>query len=123
MEAAVQVHLEGGPDAARFARKAVRDRLGGRLDEEVLSDMQLLVSELVTNGFRHGDGDIDLEVLLDDDIAVVRCRDDGEGFDPTDPAPRRDGLGGYGLVLVDRLARDWGVARDRGSCVWFELST
>ena len=123
MEAAVQVHLEHGPQAARFAREAVRERLQDRLDDEVLCDMQLLVSELVTNGFRHGEGEIDLEVLLDDDVALVRCRDDGGGFDPGSPAPHRDGSGGYGLVLVDRLARSWGVARDRGSCVWFELNT
>ena len=123
MEAAVQVHLEGGPEAASAARAVIREQLAGRVDDSTLDDMQLLVSEVVTNGIRHGDGDIDLEVLLNDSRALVRCVDTGPGFDPGSPAPHADGSGGYGLMLVDRLAKRWGVKRDHVCCVWFELAT
>jgi anti-sigma regulatory factor (Ser/Thr protein kinase) len=124
MEAAAHVHLRGGPEAARAARASLRSQLEGRLDEGVLDDMQLLVSEVVTNGIRHGDGEIDVEVLVNDKTALVRCRDRGTGFEPSAaPKPHADGSGGYGLVLVDRLSERWGVVRDRGSCVWFELAT
>jgi anti-sigma regulatory factor (Ser/Thr protein kinase) len=123
MEAAVHVRLEGGLSAARDARCAVRDGLAGRVDDDVLEDMQLLVSEVVTNGIRHGSGRIDLEVLLNGDRAVVRCIDEGSGFEPGEPKPHDDRTGGYGLVLVDRLAKSWGVTPGSGSCVWFELAT
>jgi anti-sigma regulatory factor (Ser/Thr protein kinase) len=123
MEAAVNVHLQGGPQAARFAREAVRDGLSGRVGDGVLDDMQLLVSEVVTNGIRHGTGDIALEVLLNTNLALVRCYDDGPGFAAGEPTPHADGSGGYGLLLVDRLSRRWGVEVHEGSCVWFELDT
>lgn len=123
MEAAVQVHLPGGPNAARTAREAVRETLADRLDASVLCDMQLLISEVVTNGVRHGEGEVDLEVLLNSEKAIVRCTDDGPGFPRTDPRPHADGSGGYGLVLVDRLSQRWGVNGDDRSCVWFELDT
>lgn len=122
MEAAVQVQLEGGPRAAGEARAVIREQLAGRVEDKVLDDMQLLVSEVVTNGIRHGEGEIELEVLLDGDHALVRCVDSGPGFEPDSPSPHADGTGGYGLLLVDRLAQRWGVARNRVCCVWFELA-
>jgi hypothetical protein len=30
-------------------------------------------------------------------------------------------MGGFGLVLVDRISDRWGVIRDRPNVVWFEL--
>jgi anti-sigma regulatory factor (Ser/Thr protein kinase) len=54
----------------------------------------------------------------------IEVSDGGAGFvPPKRPAPRLDAEepGGWGLVLVDRLADRWGVARDEGTSVWFEL--
>ena len=51
----------------------------------------------------------------------VEVTDEGPGFErPRSPAPHDDG-GGFGLVLVERIATRWGVASDVGSCVWFEI--
>jgi hypothetical protein len=37
-----------------------------------------------------------------------------------DPSP--DAPGGWGLVLVDRIADRWGIIHSPdGTCVWFEL--
>lgn len=123
MEPAVTMHFEPGPEAARAAREAVRERLRGRLDEAILADMQLLVSEVVTNGIRHGAGQVDLEVLLNGGRALVRCQDQGPGFARVEPVPRSDGSGGYGLLLVDRLAKRWGIDGEDRPCIWFELAT
>ena len=30
-------------------------------------------------------------------------------------------MGGFGLVLVDRISDRWGVIRNRQNVVWFEL--
>lgn len=123
MQTAISVHLEPSAEAVGLARNAVRQTLDGRLRGEKLSDMELLVSEVVTNGIRHGVGRVDLEVLVGDDRALVRCLDDGAGIQVESPEPRADGTGGYGLFLVDCLAERWGVERDDRSCIWFELAT
>jgi hypothetical protein len=40
------------------------------------------------------------------------------------PPRRDDTIGGFGLDLVARLSRAWGVARDaRGTTIWLELAT
>ena len=123
-ERAVHLHLPRDPQAPGTARCAVRDGLSGRVSGEKVEDVELLVSELVTNGLRHGEGEIDVEVVLENEHAVVvTCRDHGHGFHPRDPQPHEDGSGGYGLMLVDRLSERWGVSNDGTSCVWFELST
>ena len=55
MEAfAVEADVPGGPNAASRARRFVRDKLGGRVPDDVLPDVALLVTELVANGVRHG---------------------------------------------------------------------
>ncbi|MFE0421156.1 ATP-binding protein [Streptomyces sp. NPDC058953] len=83
--------------------------------------VELLVGELVTNGFEHGEGTV-----------VLRIR---RGFralwiDVTDDAfkPRLDALSGQpldengrGLVLIAGLAQAWGVTAD-GRGVWCALS-
>lgn len=52
----------------------------------------------------------------------VSVTDDGFGFEPDlDAPPRERAMGGFGLVLVDRISDRWGVIRDRPNVVWFEL--
>jgi len=117
----------GGPYAAAAARRALgglRDLIGRRC----LDDVYLLVSELVTNGVRHGgageDDLLDLAVLRHGDRLRVVVTDWGPGFDGrARPRNRADQTGGWGLYLVERLAERWGVQRDAGATtVWFELT-
>jgi serine/threonine-protein kinase RsbW len=116
----------GGLGAPAVARRALRDALGGTVSQGTLADAQLLVSELATNSVRHGGGDewaeLAMEAEVRDERVHVRVYDEGEGFDDA-PAPKRDleASGGYGLVVLDRLAADWGVERGDRFCVWFEL--
>lgn len=109
-----------GPALARRALKSMPSMEGDVLDRTLL-----LVSELVTNGVRHGGpGRIGLHVVrADDDVVRVEVVDTGEGFVPhpgvrAQPTPEP---GGWGLVLVDRLADRWGVETDHETMVWFEL--
>jgi serine/threonine-protein kinase RsbW len=118
--------FSGGPAAPWQARRAVRETLASELSEPTLGKVELLVSELATNSVRHAgcDDESELDMIADvrRDRVRVRVCDDGTGFDggaPDEPDP--DAAGGYGLVLVDRLAADWGVERDHQFCVWFEL--
>jgi anti-sigma regulatory factor (Ser/Thr protein kinase) len=93
----------------------------------VLDDVRLLISELVTNSVRHGGAigprGITLRTSFVDDAVRVEVTDKGVGFDVLAvPSPRPDLTGGWGLVLLDRIAHRWGVHRvRRGTTVWFEI--
>jgi serine/threonine-protein kinase RsbW len=116
--------FSGDVRAPSDARRAVREALRGAVSPRTLGDAELLVSELTTNSIRHADdGELSMEAAVRRDKVRVRVCDAGEGFE----ARRRPGkadleeAGGYGLVLLDRLADDWGVLRGDRFCVWFEL--
>jgi len=117
----------GGPYAAAAARRALGG-LGGVVSHRRLDDIALLVSELVTNSVRHGgageDDRLELAALREGERLRVEVTDWGPGF-TRDARPRRptDEVGGWGLVLVERLADHWGVERHGdATVVWFELS-
>ena len=120
----LSVRFERGAAAAGAARTAL-GALEPRLGEEVLDDIRLLVSELVTNAIRHADGpsggEVAVEVSINGPCIHVEVADPGAGFDPR---PRDDVMtrpGGWGLYLVDRIADRWGVIRNRMTRVWFEI--
>jgi anti-sigma regulatory factor (Ser/Thr protein kinase) len=118
------LRLNPGPEAVPAARKAL-DGLTGMLEKTVWEDCRLLVTELVTNGVRHGSerGPLGVAVTVDDDRVRVEVSDCGRGFSPPEaPMPHEDGSGGWGLQLVDRVAAQWGVDVSAGTCVWFELA-
>ena len=118
------LRLNPGPEAIPAARNAL-DGLDGLLDRPVWEDLRLLVTELVTNGVRHGSerGPVTVAVALGEAHVRVEVSDCGRGFSPPSaPMPRGDGSGGWGLQLVDRVASGWGVKVQDGTCVWFELA-
>lgn len=118
----ISIDLEPGPGAALAARRAL-DPLAGDMSGDLLDDVRLLVSELVTNSVRHAPGGasgrVALEVSPSGRGLHVEVIDSGQGFEPRPREAGRDG--GWGLHLVDRLADRWGVARDGGTRVWFDI--
>jgi two-component sensor histidine kinase len=95
------------------------------VSREVAVTACLLVSELVTNTVRHGDCQPDdtLEVIIDRDpdslrVAVCQRAPISELQVATDREARE---GGWGLMLVDELAEEWGV-EEEPNCVWFRLA-
>src|SRR5213593_304372 len=114
-----------GPAAAAEARAAI-EALVGQADPELLDDVRLLVSEVVTNAVRHSDSPrgatIGLTVEILGDAVRAEVTDAGRGFEPAPRARPRTDVGGWGLHLVDRLADRWGVDRGRRALVWFELA-
>jgi anti-sigma regulatory factor (Ser/Thr protein kinase) len=117
--------LRGGVDAGGEARRAIALNEPA-LSKRVREDVQLLVSELVTNAVRHGGATPDRPLQFDfrrrNGTIRVEVVDSGTDFEaPSQPA-NGDANGGWGLFLVDRIAARWGVDRTpRGTCVWFEL--
>jgi anti-sigma regulatory factor (Ser/Thr protein kinase) len=106
------------------ARTAVGER-GLSVPARVLPDLQLLVSELVTNSVRHADltpgQRIELRVHVEPGKVRVEVEDPGPGFTPTPrrPGDRRDD--GWGLYLVAHIADRWGVIDGPPAIVWFEM--
>jgi signal transduction histidine kinase len=102
------------------ARKAITG-LRGHVDGDVLTDAVLLVSELVSNSVKYGEGDILLRARTRGPRQVlVEVVDDGGGFSPQIRRPSRFQASGYGLHLVDELASSWGVHPGTAH-VWFEI--
>jgi anti-sigma regulatory factor (Ser/Thr protein kinase) len=104
--------------AARRARRAVAEFLDDRVTAGDLGDIQLIVSELVTNALRHGSGDVVLRADLEDvqlHVSVSDSAAEAPDLQPKDP----DRIGGLGLHIVDRLSSTWGVADfPGGKTVW-----
>ncbi len=120
-----EIELPRALESAATARQAVGE-LSGDLPEDVLGDVRLLVSELVTNALRHAnlrdDERTALAVGVTEQSVRVEVTDHGRGFEPTPRKEGQDQASGWGLFLVERLAERWGVSRDRGEMkVWFEL--
>lgn len=121
-----EVLLNGGPSAAFAARQAILAG-DGSLASGVREDVLLLVTELVANAVRHApvgpDESVRVAFRIGDRRVRVEVADPGTRFELVRPRQRQDGSGGWGLVLLDRIADVWGVSRTHGgTSVWFELA-
>lgn len=109
---------ETAPSRARTAIRAFS--LG--LSPHVLRDVQLVVSELVTNAVLHGPRQgirVELELRGRDDVRG-EIVDQGAAGAPEIRAAEDDPRS-FGLRVVDGITTSWGV--HAGSThVWFELS-
>ena len=121
----IDLRLTPNPEAVSAARRCL-DRLDTVLPPEKLEDVRLVVSELVTNSVRHAglssDEQISLAVVISDGAVRGRLCDPGPGFEkPSEPRPRTDWSGGWGLPILERISDRWGVERNGCTCVWFEI--
>ena len=109
------------PAEARRSLEALRPGL----NDVLVDDAMLLVSEIVSNSVRHASLDetdaIEVRVRGSRSKLRVDVMDPGPGFDPERIGPSEH-EGGWGLRLLDRLATRWGVERNDATRVWFELT-
>ncbi|MER5662504.1 SpoIIE family protein phosphatase [Streptomyces mirabilis] len=108
------------PRSVGRAREYARTQLTAWGLEPLVDTAELLVSELVTNALRYGEGEIRLRLLLDRTL-VCEVWDAGL-VQPRRRRARDTDEGGRGLQLVGLLSASWGSRRTpRGKTVWFEL--
>ena len=120
MSAELSLELPRTPEAPYLARSALAE-LDGQIDPDVLPDVRLLVSELITNSVKYGgDGPVRLEVSASQGRVRAEIVDQGVGFTPAKRSDDLDKVGGWGLHLVQQLTTDWGTYAG-STHVWFEI--
>ena len=109
--------------AARAARQSIRS-LEGYVPPEMIQDLNLLVSELVTNSVKHGS-------LVHDQAIELDANPTGHGIrievsnpgraELTNNVELRPRESGWGLLLVTKIASRWGVTTNGSTMIWFEI--
>jgi anti-sigma regulatory factor (Ser/Thr protein kinase) len=117
--------IGGGPRAPGHAR-AWLQTAAVWLPEELERQLVMLISELVNNSVVHGQASerdlIDIEVRATPTGVRAQVSDSGPAFAPRGRTKGIEEPGGWGLVLVERVAKRWGVERAERTLVWFELA-
>jgi len=113
------------PPAVGAARRQVRRELAEEhLPGPLLDDVEVVLSELMSNAVRHArpiaGGVLLVGWRLADDELTIRVTDGGsvKRIEPRDSSPMADS--GRGLHIVERLASTWGVTDHAGALrsVW-----
>lgn len=116
--------LEAHPASVAEARRRMSEMAEALLEESRMAELQLVLSEVVSNAIRHGSQTepIRLAVTPKDDFLCVQVTDTGSGLAPRPRATVPDEHGGWGFFLIEQLTRRWGMTReDRHTRVWFEF--
>lgn len=116
--------LDGHPESVGEARRLALELTEPIVEERLLPDLQLVLSEVVSNAVRHGSsaGAILLALTPKDDYLCVQVTDPGPGLAPVPRATTPDEDGGWGFFLIEQMTRRWGFTREKGHTrVWFEF--
>jgi anti-sigma regulatory factor (Ser/Thr protein kinase) len=117
--------IPGGTGAAALARRSVTSIQAG-LPMALRHRVALVLSELIANAVQHGGAGPgeEVEVRLASSPHRLRVEVIDPGWGDVTPPPRiQHPDGGYGLLLVEHLADEWGreATDSGGSLAWFEL--
>ena len=117
----LSVDIPRDPMAPATARRAIEE-LSGTVADDLLPDVKLLVSELVTNSVKYGgEGALRLQIETDGPRRLrAEVIDQGVGFVPVARDRPATDVGGWGLHLVQTLSKRWGV-HEGSTHVWFEI--
>ncbi|MEV5952981.1 SpoIIE family protein phosphatase [Streptomyces sp. NPDC051987] len=107
------------PSAVAGARKMACEQLAAWGLADAAFATELIVSELVTNAVRYGDGPITLRLIRD---ASLICEvSDGSSTAPHLRRARVYDEGGRGLLLVAQISERWGTRQTpTGKTIWAE---
>ncbi|MGP4050799.1 ATP-binding protein [Streptomyces sp. 2A115] len=110
------------PRAVRVVRATIRSILAAAKLNCIVDTVELLVSEVVTNAYRHSSVEAYVSMERTPDDFRVTVWDHGAGT-PTPGTPADNDERGRGLGIVESCADEWGV-RDypHGKAVWFAIA-
>ncbi|XKK60640.1 ATP-binding protein [Streptomyces sp. ARC32] len=116
--------VEATGAAVHRARHRVSTALswwGGPVEEELRFSVELVTSELLTNGLRHAGGPMTVELTLVHDMVVVAVLDDSRELPRPRPTETDDECG-RGLALIEDLSLIRGAETTfRGKRCWAVL--
>lgn len=118
------VVLPGEVESVARARAFIVETLERwRASPASFEDAKLMVSEVVTNAVMYSDGNVQLCVRRQGDVARVEVHDESSAEANAGTLGDPNATRGWGLALVEALARSWGVEQieDDGKIVWFEV--
>ena len=129
-DVAVSTHTDipGTPQAAPVARRFVRHELEHAITAELLEDVLLMTTEMVTNVVLHARTDVHLGVTHDGVNVLVTVQDhntDGPAERAKNAAEGRLAENGRGMLIIDTLADDFGWRRlptGEGKVMWFAIA-
>jgi anti-sigma regulatory factor (Ser/Thr protein kinase) len=114
--------------AVAAVRHRLRDLLGRWNAESILDELELVLSEIVTNALIHGQSDVDVRMRRH----VGGIRVEVQDSSPQPPVPtvivaddvmNAEAESGRGLLIVDALAKAWGSSpAGRGKTTWIEMA-
>jgi two-component sensor histidine kinase len=112
--------VASGAEARHFALSALAQWGLTAFNDTV----NLLVSELVSNGVRHARTPLELTLSFDGRCLRIAVAD-GDPRPPVVTTRQELTVGGWGLTLIESLSTQWGTDVDegRGKTVWFEIDT
>ena len=117
-----RIRLDPEPESAAVARRLIGRLLASwRLDRLAGGDIELMASELAINAILHAATPVTVIVRYLGDAVRVEVGD-GSSEVPRLRTAGDEDLTGRGLLIVDKLAREWGTVPTRtGKRVWFEV--
>jgi anti-sigma regulatory factor (Ser/Thr protein kinase) len=117
----IREEVPNGPEAAAKARRLL-DRFESRIPEDKLIDVRIVLSEIVSNSYKHADNPpgapIEVTVRSSQDRLRLEILDRSI-FDPTPETTKELRAAKWGLHMVDQLADKWGRITEGG--IWAEF--
>jgi serine phosphatase RsbU (regulator of sigma subunit)/anti-sigma regulatory factor (Ser/Thr protein kinase) len=114
--------------AVAAVRHQLHDLLGRWQSESILDELELVLSEIVTNALIHGQSDVDIRMRRH--VGGIRVEVQDSSPQPpvptvivADDAVNAEAESGRGLLIVDALAKAWGSSpAGRGKTTWIEMA-
>lgn len=106
-------------DAPRGAR-ALLDEIADGLSEGDCADLNIAISELVTNAVVHGSGGVTVRICRTDGLVRIEVTDAGESEFDWPAAPQEGEEAGWGLHIVQTFTDRVGIERGSSTTVWCE---
>jgi anti-sigma regulatory factor (Ser/Thr protein kinase) len=117
----LSLNLPPDPSAPGLARAAAKHYLVGKVSSEQVSDLALVITELVSNAVVHGRGPVVFRLQLDEGTVRGEVIDQGSGFEHEIREQGPDEVSGRGMFIVEALTNSWGT-HEGTTHVWFEVA-
>jgi serine/threonine-protein kinase RsbW len=122
----VRICLPSDQRAPWVARQSIK-LLEAYVPAEVIDDVNLLVSELVTNGVKYAtmmdEASIALDAYSNGRALRVEVTNAGAArvANPLTRQSLQTAESGWGLIILTKIASRWGVTTNGETQVWFEI--